>query len=32
MSLVYGFSSKGKCTLLNRGFEYIKECDNVCVT
>ena len=32
MSLVYGFSSKGKRTLLYRGFAYIKEYDNVCGT
>jgi hypothetical protein len=32
MSLVYGLSSKGERTLLCRGFEYIKECDNICGT
>ena len=32
MPLVYGFSSKGKRTLLYHGFQYIKECDNVCGT
>jgi FLYWCH zinc finger domain len=32
MPLVYGFSNKSKRTLFYRGFEYIKECDNVGTT
>lgn len=32
MALVYGCSTKGKRTLIYRGFEYIQDCVNVCGT